>query len=124
MTKGGKSGWINIPKRGPRCAYAKDQALPMMEADSLSSTSVLYDWTMVAIVSMILVVDARGEDFNLLMFDDKELTILSKSCRLLDIDCPSTAETVAWAASAGAAADVVDAALESLAASLPRKEQS
>ena len=58
------------------------------------------------------------------MSDEKESTILPKSGRLLNIDCPSAAETAALAASAGAAADVVDAAVESLAAAWPRKEPS
>ena len=95
-----------------------------MEAVSLLSMRVLYDWTMVVIASMFLVADARGEDVNLLISDDKELTILPKSGRLLNIDCPSAAETVALAAYAGAAADVVDAAVESLAAAWSRKEPS
>ena len=96
----------------------------MMEAVTLSSTRVLYDWTMLAIAFMISVAIVRGEDVNLLITDDKESTILPKSGRLLNIDCPSAAETAALAASAGAAADVVNAAVESLAAAWPRKEPS
>ena len=96
----------------------------MMEAVTLSSTRVSYDWTMVAIESMISVVDVRGDDVNLLISDDKESTILPKSGQLLNIDCPSAAETAALVASAGAAADVMDAAVESLAAAWPRKEPS
>jgi len=82
---------------------------------------------MVAIEFTISVADARGEDVNLPISDDKESTILPKSGRLsnIDCDCPSAADTAAWAASPGAAADVVDdAAVEILAAALPRKVPS
>ena len=80
---------------------------------------------MVAIEFTISVADATGEDVNLLISDDKEPTILPKSGRLSNIDCPSAAETAAWAPSTGAAADVVDdAAVEILEAALPRKVPS